>query len=106
MLDIQDKISHIDGNLRNLHHGMCLLNRSVDDRLTLQFLDQLKENVFSWLSGFDPSRMHDTLLRKAEPTTGQWFLNSKHIAEWKAVASSLLWLYGIRKATLMRVITY
>ena len=60
-----------------------------------QRLNQDVVNINWWLVAPDPSFYHNAARKKKQPTTGEWFVKSKHFSNWKSGASSLLWLHGI-----------
>ena len=48
-----------------------------------------------WLAAPDPSLNHNAARKKWQPTTGEWFTDSKDFTQWKTVPNSFLWLHGI-----------
>jgi hypothetical protein len=59
--------------------------------------DERRQKIHTWLSAPDPFLNHNAARKKQQPTTGTWFVNGEHLAEWKVGPNSFLWLHGIRK---------
>jgi hypothetical protein len=51
--------------------------------------------ICSWLSAPDPSINYQKAHKQRQAETGLWLLHNARFAEWKEVAASRLWLYGI-----------
>lgn len=55
------------------------------------------ENIKKWLSAPLASSNHNTAMKKRQPSTGEWFIQSREFAEWKVGTISFIWLHGIRE---------
>ncbi|KAF2652559.1 HET-domain-containing protein, partial [Lophiostoma macrostomum CBS 122681] len=51
--------------------------------------------ICSWLSAPDPSTNYHKAHKQRQAETGLWLLHNARFAEWKQIAASRLWLYGI-----------
>jgi hypothetical protein len=84
---------------------------SVDDKLQtiIETMEEVhmtqrsyleKEHVLKirqWLAPPDPTSNYIEALKKRQPTTGTWFIESTEYSIWKRNPGSFLWLHGIRK---------
>ena len=53
------------------------------------------EKIRGWLSAPDPSSNHNSAQKKKQPTTGEWFTQSREFTDWKTQPRSFIWLHGI-----------
>ena len=61
-------------------------------------LNTIAEKIDQWLAAPLPSSNHNAAMKKRQPTTGEWFTQSKEYADWKIRTNSFIWLHGIRKS--------
>jgi hypothetical protein len=64
-------------------------------RIQTMVLDQKDEKVVAWLDSGHASYNHDLARKKHEPTTGNWFIESKIFVSWTKATNASLWLHGI-----------
>ena len=57
-------------------------------------LDNLSQQIVTWLAAPDPSSNYNSAREKHHPDTGQWLLDDPSYLEWKHRSASLLWLHG------------
>lgn len=73
-----------------------------DAKLSLKHADpglqSIVEKINRWLAAPLPSSNHNAAVKNRQPSTGEWFTQSKEFADWKIGKSSLIWLHGIRKS--------
>ena len=63
--------------------------------------DTLQQDIRSWLSPPDPWKNHNIAHGSRYNGTGEWFLHSDTLPEWKTAGpSSLLWIHGKRRLPL------
>jgi ankyrin repeat domain-containing protein 50 len=90
-------IIHILGVARSMDATIAeILNtvKKMSTAFNTMTLDQSDEKVLTWLKSVDTSLNHDLAREKHEPTTGNWFLESKHFDEWTKATKASLWLQG------------
>jgi DNA replication protein DnaC len=83
---------------RAIRNGVSEITESVRtiaiDQRTEQKKDE-KHKILTWLKASDPSLNHLAARKKHEPTTGNWFLQSKTFSRWTQGSVKSVWLYGI-----------
>ena len=57
--------------------------------------NQLRENIYKWLSPPDPSTNHNIACGTHHKKTSTWFFQGSIFREWKTTGS-LLWIHGKR----------
>jgi hypothetical protein len=57
--------------------------------------NQLRENIYRWLSPPDPSTNHNIACGTHHKKTASWFFEGSIFREWKSTGS-LLWIHGKR----------
>jgi hypothetical protein len=57
--------------------------------------NQLRENIYKWLSAPDPSTNHNIACGTRHKKTATWFFQGSIFQEWKSTGS-LLWIHGKR----------
>lgn len=102
---IKADISNVKDSLRDVADGVAELRIGQSGKeieslsgplsLFLYNIGERREKIHRWLSAPDPSSNQNQAYRKRQGTTGSWFLNSNHYADWKTTSDSLLWLHGI-----------
>ncbi|KAI9772207.1 MAG: hypothetical protein M1839_002525 [Geoglossum umbratile] len=90
ILKLVGDIDNAFQTLEQLYHG---IHSDVKDvRQSQQSSEQQK--MLEWLSSVDPSTNHNIAVRKREPKTGVWFLESDDFHSWMR-SCGFLWLHGI-----------
>ncbi|KAL0256849.1 hypothetical protein SLS55_007658 [Diplodia seriata] len=79
------RLNVIDENVRSIQ---------ASQRDTQQ--DKCMSEITKWLNSPDPGVNHDKKRNEHMDNTGEWFIAGRSIQQWKQLASSVLWLYGIR----------
>jgi hypothetical protein len=80
---VQDASEDITGAYAN---NAKTHSRSQEERLG---------KICRWLSAPDPSTNYHKAHKQRQAKTGLWLLESAKFTEWKEIAASRLWLYGI-----------
>ncbi|OMP86961.1 Vegetative incompatibility protein HET-E-1 [Diplodia seriata] len=78
------RLNVIDENVRSIQ---------ASQRDTQQ--DKCMSEITKWLNSPDPGVNHDKKRNEHMDNTGEWFIAGRSIQQWKQLASSVLWLYGI-----------
>lgn len=56
------------------------------------------EKIQKWLDAPLPTSNHNIAMKKRQPSTGEWFTQSKEFTDWKMGTSCFVWLHGIRES--------
>jgi len=94
--------------LSNLSLGDWALQQQQQQQIAEIHAGQKKTHklhILEWISTTDPSLSHNLALKKREPDTGTWFLESDEFSWWLDSAG-FIWLYGIRKCGLSLVLRH
>ncbi|KAL1835780.1 hypothetical protein VTJ49DRAFT_6085 [Mycothermus thermophilus] len=78
-------------NHRAYIHGFNSLGRRVDNAEA----QREREEVLNWLAPSDYSQHHADILRRRQPGTGQWFLDSPQFQKWLSNMPQILFCPGI-----------
>ncbi|KKY28023.1 putative ankyrin repeat protein [Diplodia seriata] len=78
------RLNVIDDNVRSIQ---------ASQRDTQQ--DKCMSEITKWLNSPDQGVNHDKKRKEHMDNTGEWFITGTSIQQWKQLASSVLWLYGI-----------
>jgi len=70
-------------------------NGSIFSKLSIMIPDGKWEQIYRWLAAPDPSPNYYAALRKRQPATGAWFIESRQFNQWCAKPNSFIWLYGV-----------
>ena len=121
---VDDRVARVDGRLADVDNMVAVLNdnvASVGDRVagvddtvkdikrssysnlisadyrTLHVLlgNQLRDDIYKWLSPPDPSTNHAIACGTHQKKTAAWFFQGRIYQEWKS-KGSLLWIHGKR----------
>ncbi|KAL6711261.1 hypothetical protein ACN47E_005792 [Coniothyrium glycines] len=96
IFDIQMPLMYGEGKEKALKR---LKKEIRDELLSNESLKVSQERwlgkVHKWLTPPDPSTNHLKAQKLREAETGLWFVNGVKFAQWKAVPTSRMWLYGI-----------
>lgn len=65
--------------------------------------DEIRKRVISWLSTSDPSTNHADQRRKHQASTGDWFVKSTDMEQWRRGSNSFLWLHGTCESDCLEV---
>lgn len=65
------------------------------DNIHSTLLDGRDSKVLAWLSPVDTQANHELARSKREPTTGNWFLESRNFVAWTEGTNTSLWIHGI-----------
>ncbi|KAG0648347.1 Ankyrin repeat-rich membrane-spanning [Hyphodiscus hymeniophilus] len=92
------EILSLVGNIQFVVEDFGQLYRGIHNEITAVHkgqLDSERENLLKWISSLaDPSTNHNNAVKKREPETGVWFLESDDFYTWMR-SGGFLWLYGI-----------
>jgi hypothetical protein len=58
-------------------------------------MSQRHAKVLDWIKLSDPSSNHNAARKKHQPTTGEWFLQSKQFVAWLEGRIPSIWVHGI-----------
>ena len=76
-----------------------VLSQTLKSDISVGFQDLKLERdatkIKQWLAAPDTSSNHNAARKKRQPTTGEWFTESKEFHQWKTEPASFLWLHGI-----------
>ncbi|KAF8242307.1 ankyrin [Wilcoxina mikolae CBS 423.85] len=64
-----------------------------------------RENILEWLLEFNPISNHRAAQEHRHRGTGGWFVDGKDFDDWCNGSTSVIWLHGIRKGSLPRLIS-
>ena len=67
----------------------------VADSIETMVSHQKTKDILDWLKYCDPSTNHEAARSKHEPSTGNWFIESKIFVNWTGNPNASLWLHGI-----------
>ena len=85
---VDEKLDQVNRSL-SLYHLLIILSA---DGFTG---NQLKDNLFRWLSPPDPSINHNIACKTHHSGTAQWFFQGSIFEQWKST-DSFLWIHGKR----------
>ncbi|KAF4626579.1 hypothetical protein G7Y89_g11575 [Cudoniella acicularis] len=101
------EILSLVGNIQFAVKDFGQLYQGIHSETTALHKGQLageRENLLKWISSsVDPSTNHNNAVKKREPDTGVWFLESDDFYTWMR-SGSFLWLYGIRDSTIIEAV--
>jgi ankyrin repeat domain-containing protein 50 len=93
---VPDAISNLSRTIAvAIDQGVTQLRHDIATART----DEHRDKIIRWLSSTDPSSNHLAACKKHQPSTGEWFIKSAIMEEWKTTQNSLLWLHGIRQSS-------
>lgn len=94
---IKQDLKTIDATTRRVElnqRGHSVQIDNISDNLANFQLDEKWHRICTWLAAPDPSTNFSEGLRKRQPMTGQWLINSDAYTEWKARPGQLFHLFG------------
>ena len=80
-----DQVKSLSSNLISAHYRV----------LPIVSGNQMRENIYKWLSPPDPSTNHYIACNIHHKKLASWFFQGSIFQEWKSTGS-LLWIYGKR----------
>ena len=72
-----------------------LISADIEPYVHIFLGDQLRNEIYKWLSPPDPSTNHSIACGTHHKKTAAWFFQGKIYQEWKS-KGSLLWVHGKR----------
>ena len=87
-------IVSIDSGVTSLREDLAMARLDDVEEKQRDRLEAVRKQVIEWLSTTDPSINHLEQRRKHQPTTGDWFVQGKDLADWHETPDSFVWLYG------------
>ena len=91
--DIVNRTAKIDMTTTSVAKQAAATAKDVQSVLNAQQKAQL-DRLLSWLSAPDPYVNHNAALRRHQPGTGSWFVQSADYQKWKTRQAHSLWLHG------------
>lgn len=88
--DLQQSLARVENNQIIHYQQLTSFASSFDSWKN----DQTAQAVRKWLEAPDPNSNYDAALKKREPNTGSWFIDSSEFKDWKDEPDSFLWLHG------------
>jgi hypothetical protein len=95
--DISSKVQGVDDKLGRDIRSLSFNSHS--DRSNFFTGNQLRDNIFRWLSPPDQSTNHIIARKSRHNGTAQWFFEGNIFKEWKSTGS-FLWIHGKRASLL------
>ena len=93
---VDDRLQRAANNVDEIKRWSSL-DLSSADHATLPILsgNQLRENIYKWLSPPDPSTNHNIACGTHHKKSATWFFQGSIFKDWKSTGS-LLWIHGKR----------
>jgi hypothetical protein len=91
VLSIQDTVEGVRNTATSIQETVAEVLTSSENAARSKRHSQ----VLQWIKVTDPSSNHNAARKKHQPTTGEWFLQSKQFVAWLEGRIPSVWVHGI-----------
>ena len=95
MQEVDHKVTQLRDDVGSLREGKTHISVMSRYVCTDFFLERERNEILRWLNAIDYGPQQSDHLRRRQPGTGQWFLNSEEFQTWLETDKQTLFCSGI-----------
>lgn len=93
--EVRDLRSRISSNVTVLNSFTAAHTRDTVFKLELRQDHQEQQEILEWLTPVDTGAQQSDFIRRRQPGSGQWLVESREYGKWKATKGEILFCHGM-----------